>query len=83
MVSIACRGGWGWRHSGHRAATAAVAISWVNSAVLMEAMERYEQGRLPQHMRYWLQAVLELNNEAGDMSSDVLLPQTHPGHRQH
>ena len=60
-----------------------MAISWVNSTVLMEAMERYEQGRLPQHMKYWLQAVLELNKEAGDMSSDVLLPQTHPGHQQH
>jgi hypothetical protein len=60
-----------------------VAISWVNSAVLMEALERYEQGRLPQQMRHWLQAVLELNTPAGDTSSDLLLPQTHSGHPGH
>ena len=59
-----------------------MAISWVNSAVLMEALERYEQGRLPQQMRHWLQAVLELDNDAGGTSSDLLLPQTQPGHQR-
>ena len=26
----------------------------------MEALERYQQGRLPQQMRHWIRALLEL-----------------------
>jgi hypothetical protein len=37
--------------------------TWVNSPVLMEALLRYEQGLLPQQMRHWLRAVLEINDE--------------------
>ncbi|WP_341899096.1 hypothetical protein [Synechococcus sp. UW140] len=37
--------------------------TWVNSPVLMEALLRYEQGMLPQQMRHWLRAVLEINDE--------------------
>ncbi|MFZ9849111.1 MAG: hypothetical protein ACO3FA_06880 [Vulcanococcus sp.] len=33
---------------------------WVNTPVLLEALDRYEQGRLPHSMRRWLEAVLEL-----------------------
>ena len=35
-------------------------LSWVNTPVVLEAIERYEQGNLPRSMRLWLQAVLEL-----------------------
>lgn len=34
---------------------------WVNTPVLLEALSRYEQGRLPRSMQLWLQAVLELD----------------------
>jgi hypothetical protein len=33
---------------------------WVNTPVLLEALDRYEQGRLPRTMRLWLEAVLEI-----------------------
>jgi len=33
---------------------------WVNSAVLLQALDRYEQGRLPRSLQLWLEAVLEL-----------------------
>jgi len=32
----------------------------VNSAVLLQALERYEQGRLPRSMQLWIQQLLEL-----------------------
>ncbi|MDM7953641.1 MAG: hypothetical protein QUV07_10575 [Cyanobium sp. CZS 25K] len=35
-------------------------ISWINTPVLLEAIERYEQGRLPRSLRLWLQTVLEI-----------------------
>ena len=35
-------------------------MQWVNTPVLMEALDRYEQGRLPRSMRLWVEAVLEL-----------------------
>jgi hypothetical protein len=35
-------------------------LQWVNSPVLLEALERYEQQRLPRSMQLWLEAVLEL-----------------------
>lgn len=34
---------------------------WVNTPVLLEALTRYEQGRLPRSMRLWVQAVLEFD----------------------
>jgi hypothetical protein len=34
---------------------------WVNTPVLLEALTRYEQGRLPRSLRLWVQAVLELD----------------------
>ncbi len=36
-------------------------ISWINTPVLIEAIERYEQGRLPRSLALWLQTVLELD----------------------
>ena len=35
-------------------------LQWVNSPVLLEALERYEQQRLPRSMQLWLEAVLEI-----------------------
>ena len=34
---------------------------WVNTSVLLEAMERYEQGRLARPLQLWLQALLEID----------------------
>jgi hypothetical protein len=45
-------------------------ISWINTPVLIEAIERYEQGRLPRSLTLWLQTVLELD----DPPSGPLLP---------
>jgi hypothetical protein len=39
-------------------------LQWVNSPVLLEALERYEQQRLPRSMQLWLEAVLELKAPA-------------------
>lgn len=36
-------------------------LSWVNTPVLLEAIERYEQGRLPRSMQLWLQTLLEID----------------------
>jgi hypothetical protein len=35
-------------------------LHWVNTPVLVEAIERFEQGRLPRSLALWLAAVLEL-----------------------
>ena len=35
-------------------------LQWVNTPVLQEALERYEQRRLPRSMQLWVEAVLEL-----------------------
>jgi len=35
-------------------------IQWVNTPVLIEAMERQRQGLLPRSMQLWLQQLLEL-----------------------
>ena len=35
-------------------------LSWVNTPVLLQAIERYEQGLMPRSMQLWLQQVLEL-----------------------
>jgi hypothetical protein len=34
--------------------------SWVNTAVVLQAIERYEQGSLPRSMQLWLQTLLEI-----------------------
>ena len=33
---------------------------WVNTPVLMQALERYEQGNLPRSMQLWIQQLLEI-----------------------
>jgi hypothetical protein len=35
-------------------------IVWVNTPVLLEAIQRYEQGRLPRPLALWLQSLLEI-----------------------
>jgi hypothetical protein len=45
-------------------------ISWINTPVLLEAIERYEQGRLPRPLALWLQTVLEIEAPP----SEPLLP---------
>ena len=35
-------------------------LQWVNTPVLQEALERYEQRRLPRSMQLWVEEVLEL-----------------------
>jgi hypothetical protein len=40
---------------------------WVNTPVLLEALTRYEQGRLPHSMRLWVQAVLELERPVSSL----------------
>ena len=37
-------------------------IHWINTPVLMEAMIRYEQKRLPKSMRLWIEGLLEINS---------------------
>jgi len=37
---------------------------WVNTPVLLQAIERYEQGRLPRSMQLWLQTLLEIDEPA-------------------
>ena len=34
---------------------------WVNTPVLVEAMQRYEQGRLPRSMQLWIQTLLDID----------------------
>jgi len=45
-------------------------ISWINTPVLLEAIERYEQGRLPRPLALWLQTLLEIEAPP----SEPLLP---------
>ncbi len=47
----------------------------------MEALLRYEQGRLPQQMRHWLRAVLGLDDDCGSSSLDLLPSQSQGGHK--
>jgi hypothetical protein len=37
---------------------------WVNSSVLLEVLECYEQRRLPRSMKLWVEAMLELKAPA-------------------
>ena len=80
FVSMACRLQAESRHCDHRAAVLAVAPTWVNSPVLMEALMRYEQGRLPQQMRHWIQGLLELPDDSRDMAAELLVQRPNNSH---
>jgi len=47
-------------------------LQWINSPVLMEALMRYQEGRLPRSMRLWVEQLLELN--PGATQESQLLP---------
>ncbi|QNJ20737.1 hypothetical protein SynA1825c_02447 [Synechococcus sp. A18-25c] len=48
----------------------------MNSTVLMEALQRYEQNTLPRSMRLWVEATLELDPT---QPSQAMMPgQAHP-----
>jgi hypothetical protein len=49
--------------------------SWVNTPVLIEAIERYEQHMLPRSLRLWLQTLLEIDAPA---SAPLLPPHVGP-----
>ncbi|ABX09254.1 Hypothetical protein P9211_13231 [Prochlorococcus marinus str. MIT 9211] len=36
-------------------------IAWVNTPVIMEAMLRYQENRLPRPMKLWLEKLLDIN----------------------
>jgi hypothetical protein len=40
------------------------ALHWVNTPVLLQAIERYEQGLLPRSMQLWIEALLDLEASA-------------------
>ena len=46
----------------------------------MEALERYQQGRLPQQMRHWIRAVLELPNDRLDVEAQLLVQRPNSSH---
>lgn len=35
-------------------------IAWVNTPVIVEAIQRHEQGRLPRSLALWLQSLMEI-----------------------
>lgn len=57
---LAAKGGLGDTAASCSTAVAARRIQWVNTPVLIEAMERQRQGRLPRSLELWLGDVLEL-----------------------
>ena len=78
--AMACRLQAESRHCGHRAADRAVAPTWVNSPVLLEALERYQQGRLPQQMRHWIRALLELPEDTPELAAELLVQRPKSSH---
>lgn len=49
---------------------------WVNSTVLVEALQRYEQNRLPRSMRLWVETMLDLDPR--EPVKPLLPSQPHP-----
>lgn len=46
------------------AAMARPSLYWVNTPVLLLAIERYEQGLLPRSMQLWIESLLEIRPAA-------------------
>ena len=46
-------------------------LQWINSPVLMEALMRYHEGRLPRSMRLWVEELLDLK-ETGHTTAELL-----------
>ena len=51
-------------------------LQWINSPVLMEALMRYQEGRLPRSMRLWVEELLELTPSGAE--ENQLLPTHQP-----
>lgn len=41
-------------------------LSWVNTPVLLQAIDRYERGQLPRSLQLWLQQLLEIESPVKD-----------------
>jgi hypothetical protein len=52
---------------------------WINSAVLLEALQRHQEGRLSGRLSLWLRELLELPIDGGHDSSDLVVPGSHQG----
>ena len=46
----------------------------------MEALERYQQGRLPQQMRHWIHALLELPDDSPELALELLAQRPKSSH---
>ena len=46
----------------------------------MEALERYQQGRLPQQMRHWIRALLELPEDTPELAVELLAQRPKSSH---
>ena len=49
---------------------------WVNSTVMVEALQRYEQNLLPRSMRLWVEAMLDI--DPSDSAQPLLPSQQDP-----
>ena len=49
---------------------------WVNSTVLVEALQRYEQNLLPRSMRLWVETMLDI--DPSEPVQSLLPGQPHP-----
>jgi len=52
---------------------------WINSAVVLEALQRHEEGRLSGRLSLWLRQLLELPADAGHVSSELARPGSQQG----
>lgn len=52
---------------------------WINSPVLLEALQRHHEGRLSGRLSLWLQELLELPVHEGHDWSDLALSGSHQG----
>jgi hypothetical protein len=52
---------------------------WINSPVLLEALQRHQDGRLSGRLSLWLRELLELPADAGHDSSELTRPGSHQG----
>ena len=47
-------------------------IEWINTPVIVEAMVRYQENRLPRSLKLWLEKLLDINTkEASNLAIDI------------
>ena len=56
-----------------------MAPAWINSPVLLEALQRHQEGRLSGRLSLWLLELLELPIDGGHDSSDLAMPGSQQG----